>query len=164
LSEYLRCDIGCGHRATGTVNIDPYPQKSIHRMTTDGIYHECKYWMIPNFIQADCLTLPFKDSSFDEVYSGNVIEHVVNPVKMIREMIRVSKDKVTIIVPHRYGRNAKQDGHIHYFNNKWFEQIVTKFPEVYNWSTEQNERGFPFNFIGLIRLPNQITFTMRVNK
>jgi hypothetical protein len=44
LSEYLRCDIGCGHRATGTVNIDPYPQKSIHRMTTDGVYHECKYY------------------------------------------------------------------------------------------------------------------------
>jgi ubiquinone/menaquinone biosynthesis C-methylase UbiE len=120
--------------------------------------------MNANIIQADCLTLPFKDSCFDEVYSGNVIEHVVNPVKMIREMIRVSKDKVTIIVPHRYGRNAKQDGHIHYFNNKWFEQIVTKFPEVYNWSTEQNDRGFPFNFLSFIRLPNQITVTLRVDK
>lgn len=47
---------------------------------------------------------PFKDNSFDEVYMSHVLEHLADPIKILREIIRISKDKaiITIKVPHAY--------------------------------------------------------------
>jgi SAM-dependent methyltransferase len=159
-----RLDVGCGHRACGSVNVDPYPKHTIHRTTPNGEFFECKTVLIPNFVQADSQHLPFRDSVFDEVFSSNVIEHVPNPELMVREMVRVSRDRVVVVVPHRYGHNAKQEGHIHYFSNKWFLRVIKKIEGVYNWDMVQSERGLPFGFFGLVRVPDQITLTLRVKK
>jgi len=35
--------------------------------------------------------LPFRDNAFDEVYSGNLLEHLGNPLDGLREMARVCK-------------------------------------------------------------------------
>ena len=41
---------------------------------------------------------PFKDSSFDEVYCDNVLEHLDDIIKPISEIWRISKNKAKIIV------------------------------------------------------------------
>lgn len=48
------------------------------------------------------LPYPFKDNSFDEVLMSMVLEHLNNPIKVLKEIIRISKDKakVRVIVPH----------------------------------------------------------------
>jgi ubiquinone/menaquinone biosynthesis C-methylase UbiE len=160
----VKLDIGAGHRACGDVNVDLYPDETFHRNTEDKKPVKCKTHLIPNFVKADGQHLPFKDDCFDEVNSSHVLEHVQNPVLMVREMMRVSKDHVSIIVPHRFGKYAKQKCHIHYFNNKWFARVLGGFPEVYSWTTEQSTRGFPTETFSLLRLPNQITVSFRVCK
>lgn len=47
---------------------------------------------LPNFVQADATkSLPFKDKEFDIAVLGEIIEHVDNPVDVIREVMRVCK-------------------------------------------------------------------------
>lgn len=47
---------------------------------------------------------PFKDNFFEEVLMRMVLEHVDNPIKTLKEIIRISKNKakITIIVPFAY--------------------------------------------------------------
>lgn len=75
----MKLDVGCGHLghhlARGCINIDiEKPQR------------------VPeNFILADAHYLPFIDNFFEKVYFYDVIEHVENPSKCLREIYRVLK-------------------------------------------------------------------------
>jgi ubiquinone/menaquinone biosynthesis C-methylase UbiE len=51
-----------------------------------------------NFLVASASKLPFKDSSFDIVLSTEVIEHVDNQDKAIKEMFRVLKGGGTLVI------------------------------------------------------------------
>lgn len=46
---------------------------------------------IGNFVNANLHNLPFADNSFDFSFASHVIEHVTNPDKALREIMRVSK-------------------------------------------------------------------------
>jgi len=50
------------------------------------------------FIQGDAEDLPFPNSSFDAVVSFETIEHLENPIKFIKEIERILKDKGIFIV------------------------------------------------------------------
>ncbi len=43
------------------------------------------------FQQADCYSLPFEDASFDCVFSNALMEHLTDPIRALREMLRVLK-------------------------------------------------------------------------
>ncbi len=43
------------------------------------------------FQPADCYSLPFEDASFDRVFSNALMEHLTDPVRAMREMLRVHK-------------------------------------------------------------------------
>jgi len=47
---------------------------------------------------------PFKDNSFEEILLKMVLEHVDNPLRVLKEIIRISKKnaRIRIIVPHGY--------------------------------------------------------------
>ena len=79
-------DIGCGHDAHGTVNID---LKHLNPKPT-------------NFIQADACHLPIRDDSVNEVVCRQVIEHLEAPVQMLREAKRVLHHggSVTVSTPN----------------------------------------------------------------
>jgi SAM-dependent methyltransferase len=82
--------------------------------------------LIPNFVVSHAEFLPFKDECFDFVFSSHVIEHVKEPVKMLRELLRVSKCKVTVRCPHRKGSGAKRPFHINYLDEEWFNVLFAK--------------------------------------
>jgi len=44
--------------------------------------------------------LPFKDESFNAVFSSHTIEHVQNPLLMLREMCRVANEKIVVRCMH----------------------------------------------------------------
>ena len=48
---------------------------------------------------ADATALPFADGAFDLVYSTEVIEHVLEPAKMLAELRRVSRRHVLVTTP-----------------------------------------------------------------
>ena len=55
----------------------------------------------PRVLQAEATDLPFRDSSFDVVFEANVLHHVQERPKVVREMARVSRRWVVLIEPNR---------------------------------------------------------------
>jgi SAM-dependent methyltransferase len=80
-------DIGCGslgsHKARGTVNLDLNPNPAIKP---------------PNFVPGNANNLPFMNEQFEHVLFLEIIEHVENPTKCLREAHRVLKQNGTIEV------------------------------------------------------------------
>lgn len=54
-------------------------------------------------------SLPFKDDSVDVVVSGQVLEHVKNPFRLVSEMTRVTREWVVIIAPSAGPRHDDVD-------------------------------------------------------
>ncbi|MDZ7832240.1 MAG: class I SAM-dependent methyltransferase [Desulfobacterales bacterium] len=69
----------------------------------------------PLFIEDNIEELPLKDSSFDNVVCTHTIEHLLNPEKTIKEIRRVAKKKIIIIVPRQREYRYTFDLHIHFF-------------------------------------------------
>ena len=82
--------------------------------------------LIPNFVVAHAEFLPFKDECFDVAFSSHTIEHVKNPLKMMQELLRVSKRQVTVRCPHRKGSGAKRPFHINYLDEDWFNVSLAR--------------------------------------
>jgi SAM-dependent methyltransferase len=54
-----------------------------------------------NFVRADLSsTLPFRDRAFDTTICLDVLEHVDNDVAAVRELARVTRQRLVIAVPH----------------------------------------------------------------
>lgn len=45
--------------------------------------------------------LPFADGSYDFVFASHVIEHFPDPIRALREWVRVARRYVVVVVPHR---------------------------------------------------------------
>ena len=76
-------DIGSRYRPRGNINVDIVKYPGINCL-------------------ADAHYLPFKDNTFDIVVANQLIEHCINPPLMIKEAIRVSKNKVIITTPNMH--------------------------------------------------------------
>ena len=76
-------DIGSGPRPKGTVNVDLSPKFN------------------PTVV-ADARSLPFKASVFDGSYLSHILEHVVDPENILKEVHRVLRTtkSVTIVFPN----------------------------------------------------------------
>jgi SAM-dependent methyltransferase len=74
-------------------------------------------------IQADILSLPFKDDSFDVTWSGGVIEHFGqhDQIKILSEMLRVTRPggKVIVIAPSSKGRIYMRGKHHADRHSRW---------------------------------------------
>lgn len=97
-------DVGCG---PGTITLD------IARLLPNGHITGVEYSATPlasaralaastsitnaTFQQGDVHDLPFPDNHFDIVYAHQVLQHVSDPVKALREMKRVSKSTAGIV-------------------------------------------------------------------
>ena len=111
--------MGCGSRPTGDVNVDFF---SGGWNSQEGDQKQGEFMnprLIPNFVVAHAEFLPFRDEYFDVAFSSHVIEHVKNPLKMLLELLRVSKRKVIVRCPHRKGSSAKRPFHINYLDEDW---------------------------------------------
>ena len=82
----LILDVGCGHTPRGTVNVDLPTHKSEHFFHKEKVI---KPKSAPNFVRADAHHLPFRSSVFDKTVSSHTCEHLDNPEKAIKEMLRV---------------------------------------------------------------------------
>lgn len=79
-------EIGPGHNPSFRSNV-------ITEKFTNTNYHRCgdvKIYPHQTFVNADGENLPFKDKEFDYIICNQVLEHVENPEKFIREQMRVA--------------------------------------------------------------------------
>lgn len=59
-------------------------------------------WLVPNLVRGDAHKMPFKDNSFDTVAMGDIMEHVIDPVIVLSEADRMSKQRIIATVPYEY--------------------------------------------------------------
>jgi predicted SAM-dependent methyltransferase len=54
---------------------------------------------------------PIKDNTYDEILMKMILEHLDDPIKTLKEIIRISKDKskLIVIVPHTFSYANKTD-------------------------------------------------------
>jgi len=103
----LSLDIGCGEIGLCDINCDIKKPDRIPE----------------NFVLCDSQKLPFRNKVFNFIETHHVIEHVKNPYLFLNEIKRVLTigGMLKLICPHRFSSGAKNEGHIHFFNRKWFE-------------------------------------------
>ena len=145
----LKLDVGCRILPMGDVNVD--------------LDFRGRPFRILNPVKADANHLPFKDNVFDVVYSRHFLEHVPDPLNVLKEMIRVSKSEVHIIVPHRFWRHGLPFGsqpptHLSFFSCTSIKQLVQKLG--YNPLVKVEWRNIP-RFLPLISLPWNIHVTVK---
>ncbi|WP_328399062.1 class I SAM-dependent methyltransferase [Streptomyces sp. NBC_00390] len=71
------------------------------------------------FQEANVESLPFPDDSFDTVVCTHTLEHVQNLQAAVRELRRVAKDRLIIVVPRQRPYKHSFDLHIHFFPYAW---------------------------------------------
>ena len=114
----VNLDVGCFRELRGDINVDIHiPDVRFSKM----------------FIKADGCHLPFKDQVFDEVTCFHLIEHNnIDPFLLMKELLRVTKIKLLVKCPYRFGGLAKGWDHKHYFNIKWFKNLLDKWGMLYH--------------------------------
>ena len=76
---------------------------------------------------------PFKENSFDEILLKMILEHLDNPINVLKEVIRISKNnaRITVIVPHAFSyANNTNIQHKNRFTENSFEKKLLKEYEL----------------------------------
>jgi ubiquinone/menaquinone biosynthesis C-methylase UbiE len=107
----MKLNLGCGNKPkVGFVGVDKYPCDAV-----DVIADLSK-------------KLPFEDSTVEEIYMDNVIEHILDIPSLFEELNRICKPraKITVITPHFASHASWKDPthvhHLSYFSMNHFEK------------------------------------------
>ncbi len=100
-------DLGCGSVPTGEVNLDLFLGFSPHHQ---GEIEASKYRL---FVQGDVTRLPFRDKSLGRSKLSHVLEHVDNPLQVLREVVRITQDLVIITVPNHRILEEEHPAHLY---------------------------------------------------
>lgn len=137
--------------------MDYYPDDTHHR------YNKLKTNGLP-FLVGDIQRLPYKNKSFDFVYSAHVIEHIENPELACEEMMRVAS-RGYIEVPTRMSDLMFNFARMKHFH-KWHITMAGNtliFCEYNEW--ERKDTGdIEFFKIAHSMLPNPLKTSYRRNK
>lgn len=149
-------DLGCGRgdnckyfaRSVGSVtglDITPHP--------------EWKKNSLPNlkFVRGRGEKLPFKDRSFDVVFTKDTLHHVEDIEQVLKEMKRVTKKRglIYIVESNRYNpvfyiHMTRMLGHQHFTRGKFMDIVLSQFNLVrFRWA---ESRVYPIPSASLHRL------------
>lgn len=114
-----------------------------------------KHYSNLHLTSADAHNIPFPDKSFDIIVCCEVLEHVLNPEKVLQEISRLLSKNGTAIIEMDTGnflftliwhwwthirKGAWRDSHIHIFNTKELEKLILnndfkiKNKKIFNFS------------------------------
>jgi len=98
----------------------------------------------------DGYNLQFSDDTFDVVTCVDVIEHVEDYNRLIKEMLRVSRKGVFLSTPNRRPEYTNKDGspknywHLREWSFEEFDKIIKKFGQV-EWNFINGSYEGPFS-------------------
>lgn len=130
INSRLTLDLGCGEgiyclelskRNGRIVGIDYAVEAIMHAKDRAMQAGVC-----PDLVVADAQELPFKDNCFEQLICLDVLEHIVDPDKVFREIKRVTFNEAKIIIsvpnyyyfkrpvlPFDFSKHLKVLGHLH---------------------------------------------------
>ncbi len=91
-------DLGCG--LSPFLSKVPFKNKVGIDYSPETIYKAEKMYPNVEYIVGDLSNTPFPDKEFDVSVAGEVIEHLENPMDLIKEMVRITKERIIISTPH----------------------------------------------------------------
>jgi len=149
----MKLDVGCGSFPSGDVNCDSSIKDHGYRWQDGRSFNPRR---VKNFVFCDVQRLLFREGSFDLVYSSHVIEHVSDPIKMLKEMVRVSKSDIKVVCPHWIGDKlaGKNPYHISYFRLRWFYTFAKRNNLFCKCFITQYYRG---KISLILNIPSEIT-------
>lgn len=116
--------IGGGNIGSGLQEL--YQDSSIDLISTD-IYPSDKI----NFI-SDCHNIPIKDESVDGVIIQAVLEHVINPNKVINEVYRILKKDGIILAETPFMQSSHEEPYdFHRYTELGHRWLLKSFKEIY---------------------------------
>ncbi len=134
-------DVGCASGWFLSKLAEKYPHFSLVGVDIykPAIQYGRKVYKNLDLVLADGHKLPFKNNSFDLITCTEVLEHVVEPDKVLEEIKRVLKPNGIAIIEMDSGsflftmawywwtnlrRGVWRDSHIHTFNTKILENMI----------------------------------------
>lgn len=167
----MKLDVGCGNNPKGDINCDLYVKDKLnHRNLGAGNMLHLK--RIPNFVLCDARYLPFKDLAFSDVYCAQVIEHLPEPLELLKELCRVCAFQLIVETVHRWGEatflNPKnrrwfKEHHISKFNLTWFARGAPLFGFHVVHGYTISHAYFPTTTLPVLQFPYEIGSIMERN-
>jgi len=95
-------DIGCGYGYFTNYLSGKYAETYGLDMNKKFLKFAKKKFHTPKFVEGFAENLPFKDNYFDAIYCHDILEHVIDLNKVLKEIKRVAKKNcvLDIIIPH----------------------------------------------------------------
>lgn len=151
-------DAGCGEGFTIQQLSKGEIGKTIEGIeySKDAIAYGKKLFPDLKFRQGSVYELPYKDESFDLVVCTEVLEHLEDPIKALREMLRVSKKHLIISVPNEpffmisnflRGKNLSRLGNDEGHINHWNAHSLKKFLSQNGVKIKKLSLAFPWILI-----------------
>lgn len=106
----------------------------------DYVIEETTYGRCPNSDLRECPVeeLPWKDLEFNTVIATHVLEHVINPIMVLKELDRVSSDKIIVVLPKERPYKYTFNLHLHFFPYKHVAiQMLNLALPQYKWSVQE---------------------------
>ncbi len=75
----------------------------------------------------DVIDTPYSNKLFDVSVAGEVIEHLTEPLKLIKEMVRITKKRIIISTPHLEFEDPE---HVCEFDEKDLKELLSPYGEV----------------------------------
>ncbi len=125
----MNLNLGCGGNELGHISLE-----SLNTIHVD--LNRDAYW---KNVRGDAHHLPFTDKVFHLSYCSHVLEHVDNPLIVLQELKRVTRETVIIKVPNAsFYKNLKcNETHIYSWNEYTFYNILKR---VFSGVTIKNTR------------------------
>ncbi len=138
-------DVGCGNGALMEITEDKFDKIHGCDISETALYEAKGRCMMATCVDLNAETLPYRDDSFDCVTCLEVLEHVMDPLHLLKGIYRVLRPKGSLVLttPNiRYVRNLSRlvmsgrfphtatdafvwgGGHIHYFTRKDMDYLL----------------------------------------
>ena len=136
-------EVGCGEGVITGKLYERFDEVVALDLPDAGLRSEWKAYQGPRFLHADAHALPFEDSQFDLVVAVEVLEHLTDPVKGLREIARVGRRHAVLSVPQEpifrscnllAGRYVKDlgntPGHLNHWSSRGFTRFVSSVATI----------------------------------
>ena len=84
------------------------------------------------YVVADCMNLPFKSGAFSHTISSEVLEHLKDDQKAIKELARVTEPswKLVVTFPHKKSYFANDDRFVNHFRRYELSEMKDRLKEA----------------------------------